>query len=641
MSISRFTSLLIFALLCTNGFSQPVVVQGTISSSLPVSVHNITVTIRYIDSSSTITDTVLTDSLGFYVDSVFATNINRIEVELEACTGSPNTIGKSVAVPGYAGRTQFNIDFTNYCFSADFTHWESNDTVQFFQNILGGVAPYSVLWDFGDTTTDTLNNPFKIYSAQGTYNVTLIVEDFNGDSALFTSSVQTQFLNVDFVHSQVAPLQIQFTDASTATLPSYSWSFGDGNFSNFQNPSHTYAAAGIYNVCLYVIDSALSAQGRTCDSVEASNFICQAAEQINTQGMVIELLDQSTTVPSNQFLTHTWLFGDGNTASNIDTLGHVYEQNGNYTVTHIISNNSIGCNDTSTQLVNISGLGPNQVVLSGTLNFRDGEIKLIESKNGSVSTLSTINTLQSHWAFPVNKNALYYVQGRLPITHHEYRWHFPTYYPSEVRFEEATGIYVSNHSVTENHIVLVGIQVIHGFASAQGYITYASTALGAPDVDVYAFDEQNEIVDKAITDANGNYALTQLPKGLVSVQPVIPGYQTIPTRLNVVIITEYFYNINFTIYDEQIIGLEETHERLEGEEIEIYPNPTSQHLYVNIPEDVEYQLFSMQGKALKSGIMNSVATNEIELIDVPVGTYVLKMFNDRNVWIKNVIKVGK
>lgn len=48
-----------------------------------------------------------------------------------------------------------------------------------------------------------------------------------------------------------------FTDASTIPLPativSYDWDFGDGTpHSNQQNPSHTYLAAGVYNVILSV-----------------------------------------------------------------------------------------------------------------------------------------------------------------------------------------------------------------------------------------------------------------------------------------------------------------------------------------------------------------------------------------------------
>lgn len=52
--------------------------------------------------------------------------------------------------------------------------------------------------------------------------------------------------------SGVAPLTVQFTDASTGTITSRSWNFGDGGTSTAQNPARTYSAAGVYTVTLTV-----------------------------------------------------------------------------------------------------------------------------------------------------------------------------------------------------------------------------------------------------------------------------------------------------------------------------------------------------------------------------------------------------
>ena len=50
------------------------------------------------------------------------------------------------------------------------------------------------------------------------------------------------------------PLFVQFTDASTHATPSaWFWNFGDGNFSTLQNPGHTYAASGTYEVGLTIV----------------------------------------------------------------------------------------------------------------------------------------------------------------------------------------------------------------------------------------------------------------------------------------------------------------------------------------------------------------------------------------------------
>ncbi|RMF79038.1 MAG: PKD domain-containing protein, partial [Chloroflexi bacterium] len=56
-----------------------------------------------------------------------------------------------------------------------------------------------------------------------------------------------------FTTSSSAPLTIDFTDTSTGTITTYTWDFGDGSpTDSSQNPSHTYAASGNYDVKLTV-----------------------------------------------------------------------------------------------------------------------------------------------------------------------------------------------------------------------------------------------------------------------------------------------------------------------------------------------------------------------------------------------------
>jgi PKD repeat protein len=64
-------------------------------------------------------------------------------------------------------------------------------------------------------------------------------------------------------------LDVDFTDASTSQtnpIDSWTWDFGDGNTSTDQNPSHTYATPGQYEVCLTITN--LCSSNTFCDSVE-------------------------------------------------------------------------------------------------------------------------------------------------------------------------------------------------------------------------------------------------------------------------------------------------------------------------------------------------------------------------------------
>ncbi|HOI57953.1 MAG TPA: PKD domain-containing protein [Methanoculleus sp.] len=69
-----------------------------------------------------------------------------------------------------------------------------------------------------------------------------------------------------------APLAVQFTDRSTNTPTSWSWTFGDGASSAEQDPEHVYTAPGTYTVALTVANAAGN------DSVAKTIAVTEAAE---------------------------------------------------------------------------------------------------------------------------------------------------------------------------------------------------------------------------------------------------------------------------------------------------------------------------------------------------------------------------
>lgn len=140
-----------------------------------------------------------------------------------------------------------------------------------FENVsLGGL---NFLWDFGDGTTSTLDNPTHLYPNVGTYTVKLYGFDSTAcntiDSTSFTISVNPIPI-ASFTFSPVPPLEnkpIDFTNRSFGA-DSYLWKFGDGDSSTEVNPSYTFNATGKYSVCLTAFSSAGCADD-TCMSVDA------------------------------------------------------------------------------------------------------------------------------------------------------------------------------------------------------------------------------------------------------------------------------------------------------------------------------------------------------------------------------------
>jgi thermitase len=122
-------------------------------------------------------------------------------------------------------------------------------------------------WDFGDGGTSTEQNPTHTYTQEGVYTVSLSVTEAGGDSDTESKvdyiTVSDTRPGADFWATPLSgsePLVVSFSDASTSYdgITSWQWDFGDGSSSSEQNPTHSYAAEGIYTVSLIVSDGAAS-----------------------------------------------------------------------------------------------------------------------------------------------------------------------------------------------------------------------------------------------------------------------------------------------------------------------------------------------------------------------------------------------
>jgi hypothetical protein len=65
---------------------------------------------------------------------------------------------------------------------------------------------------------------------------------------------------------------VTVVNSSTGTNLTYLWDFGDGNTSNAQFPSHTYATTGNYYLCL-TIDDGAGCVDMYCDSIGENGVV--------------------------------------------------------------------------------------------------------------------------------------------------------------------------------------------------------------------------------------------------------------------------------------------------------------------------------------------------------------------------------
>jgi PKD repeat protein len=119
-----------------------------------------------------------------------------------------------------------------------------------FTNTTTGTEPIWYLWDLGDGGTSTETHPMYLYTAAGTYTVTLdAMNDFGASQAM--DWVEVLPLPAAAFTYTADGLDVTFVNLSQGA-DSYLWDLGDGMTSTLENPVHTYADAGTYDVSLEV-----------------------------------------------------------------------------------------------------------------------------------------------------------------------------------------------------------------------------------------------------------------------------------------------------------------------------------------------------------------------------------------------------
>jgi PKD repeat protein len=139
----------------------------------------------------------------------------------------------------------------------------------------------------------------------------------------------------DFSFTKNGDLTRVFTDTSNAsgcTISGWSWNFGDGGTSAEQNPTHTYAVEGWYDVTLTVTGDNDASAGVT-KSVWAGPNKAPTADFSYKSGtnMSIQFTDLSSD-PDGELASWNWSFSDGEVSIQQNPT-HTYSLPGTYSVT--------------------------------------------------------------------------------------------------------------------------------------------------------------------------------------------------------------------------------------------------------------------------------------------------------------------
>lgn len=216
------------------------------------------------------------------------------------------------------------------------------------------------LWDFGDGSSGTGQNPTHSYNGSGPYLVCLTVSsNFLGCTASSCDSVGSNIGSGcdSYFYSMRDSLNYltqYFFGSSQSNVTSWYWDFGDGSSSTEQNPVHAFQDTGWFNVCL-TVNNCNSAYCENVYVTDGSND-CYAYFSWNTVSNPNGLAGfQFTNYSySGQIATYLWDFGDG-TTSNLENPIHYFIDDSAHTVClTIISGN---CSNTYCETVQGNNTG--------------------------------------------------------------------------------------------------------------------------------------------------------------------------------------------------------------------------------------------------------------------------------------------
>ncbi len=232
-------------------------------------------------------------------------------------------------IAGFSLNKNYNLSDTLTCFPDS----------AFFKNTSTGEG-LSYYWNFNDGSKSNLTHPIHSFPVDSTktYNVQLTVTDKNNCiskySKLITIAHPIARFNGNPRYADCPyPIKFfKFFDASSKDVVKWSWNFGNpdsksNNFSNVNNPQHSYRTAGYYDVSLGVRD-----QYGCYDSIMKSKYIF-----IDGPSGTYDFNDKNGCPPlnvsfkaiSSNVENYQWIFGDGSSIkTKTDSISHIYQGEG-------------------------------------------------------------------------------------------------------------------------------------------------------------------------------------------------------------------------------------------------------------------------------------------------------------------------
>lgn len=460
---------------------------------------------------------------------------------------------------------------------------------------------------------------------------------------------------------------VNFTSTSTNYPTSYTWNFGDGT-STQQNPSHTYATAGTYNVTL----TATNQWGSTTSAVTTItvNPVADASFSYAQSTYCSNDANPTPTVTTAGTFSATPAGLSINTSTGVIDLAA--STAGTYTVSNAVGG---ACPDTKTTTVTINAASnaafsyPSNTICSsdgnqtpvvtetGTFSATPAGLTFVSTTTGEIDvTNSTVGTYSITHSVSGTCPATSSTNVTITSTPDASFSYAQTAYcadatdPSPVFatganggvFTSTTGLSInSNSGVIDLSASTAGTYTVTNTIAAVGSCpadaqTFSVTVNALPNVTLGNFTDvcvyNSSFTLTGGTPAGGSYSGTGVSAG--SFNPAAAGVGTKTITYAYTDANNCSNTATNTILVDECLGLEDN--ALAA--VSVYPNPTDGKLIVsNLSQETTFKVIATSGQVVLNGMVSNAA-NAIDLSSVENGVYMIQLTQEQAVQTIRIVK---
>lgn len=399
--------------------------------------------------------------------------------------------------------------------------------------------------------------------------------------------------------------KISFNNLSTGELVESNWSFGDATTSKEVKPTHEYAAAGVYKVCLSTVTKT-GCKSEYCGEVKIENVPA-------TSACKFDLMVKPKEAKPNTFLFYTvstavlntwkWNFGDGQ-SSLLKEPEHTYEKTGVYEVSCVVTTEA-GC--TETRVIKHNVLAATLPACTGAIN-----ILLFDPTTSMCNGKATVTLMD--------------LSGN-PVPNVKYIWS-----------DNRTTSTVENLCPDKSYSVQA---IVEGVCQK----SYAFTFLSKP-------------IWRATTAINGqnNFTVVAPVEGIEYVWDFGNGLITKGADISVIFDQDGTYDVKLTAvsgsdfadFTQQVVVLKSITktEIIDKPELQIYPNPVKEMLKINLGNPVEgnlnIEIMNIAGQRVYTQLISTEGFSHaaVNVQQLKAGIYLIRISsNNQQIGERKFIKV--